>query len=89
VEVVSSGSVEKDTVKLPSLYFAAGVREYWLIDARPEEPTVEVFRRGRSAFTSVRRQAGGWLKSSVLGRSFRLMHGKDRMQRPKYSLEIR
>jgi Uma2 family endonuclease len=89
VEVVSAGSVEKDTVKLPGLYFAAGVFEYWLIDARDEQPSFELFRRGRGAFTSVRRQAGGWLKSTVLGRSFRLVSAIDRLGRPTYTLEVK
>ena len=89
LEVVSTGSVEKDTVELPRLYFAAGVREYWLIDARQEQPTFELFRRGRSAFAAVRRQAGAWLKSAVLGRSFRLVRGTDRLRRPTYTLEMK
>jgi Uma2 family endonuclease len=89
LEVVSTGSVEKDTVELPRLYFAAGVREYWLIDARQDRPSFEIFRRGRLAFAAVRRQPGGWLKSGVLGRSFRLVHGTDRLRRPKYALEVK
>lgn len=89
VEVVSAGSVEKDTVELPGLYFAAGVREYWLIDARQPEPAFDLFRRGRAAFARTRRQAGGWVRSGVLGYAFRLMHGLDRLRRPTYSLEIR
>ena len=89
VEVVSSGSVEKDTVDLPILYFAAGVREYWLIDAREGKPTFEVFRRGRHAFAAGRRQASGWLKSAVFEQSFRLVHGSDRLRRPTYTLEMK
>jgi Uma2 family endonuclease len=89
LEVVSTGSVEKDTVELPRLYFAAGVREYWLIDARRELPTFELFRRGRSAIAAMRRQSGGWLKSGVLGRSFQLLQGIDRLRRPTYSLEVK
>jgi Uma2 family endonuclease len=89
VEVVSTGSVEKDTVELPSLYFAAGVREYWLIDARGNRVEFDIFRRGRQAFTPIRRQTGGWLKSSVLGRFFRLSQSTDRLKRPTYSLEVK
>jgi Uma2 family endonuclease len=89
VEVMSSGSVEKDTVVLPGLYFAAGVREYWLIDARADRPTFDVFRRGRRAFAATRPQAGGWRKSGALGRSFRLVHGTDRLRRPTFTLEVR
>src|SRR3990172_3727392 len=34
VEIVSDSSVLKDTRRLPSLYYRAGVAEFWLIDAR-------------------------------------------------------
>jgi len=34
VEIVSPGSVRKDTVVLKPLYAQAGVSEYWIIDAR-------------------------------------------------------
>jgi Uma2 family endonuclease len=34
LEVISDSSVDKDTVKLREAYHRAGVREYWLIDAR-------------------------------------------------------
>jgi Uma2 family endonuclease len=89
VEVISSGSVEKDMVVLPGLYFAAGVSEYWLIDARETRPTFELFRRGRRAFAESRPAAAGWRKSVVLGHSFRLVHGTDRLHRPTYTLEVR
>ena len=34
VEIVSDSSVCKDTKRLPAAYFAAGVPEFWLVDAR-------------------------------------------------------
>ena len=89
VEVVSDGSVEKDTVVLPVLYFAAGVQEYWVIDARRGRPTFDVYRRGRRAFAASRRLAGGWLKSAVFDRSFRLGSGVDRHKRPTFALEVK
>ena len=36
VEIVSDSSVAKDTRRLPKAYFKAGVREFWLADARRE-----------------------------------------------------
>jgi Uma2 family endonuclease len=89
IEVVSSGSVEKDTVVLPALYFASGVREYWLIDARRAPTTLGVFRRGRQAFTALRTLAGGWVKSTVLDRTFRIVQASDRLGQPAYSLEAK
>jgi hypothetical protein len=43
LEVVSDNSVEKDTVALPPLYHAAGVEEFWRVDARGEL-VFEIFR---------------------------------------------
>jgi Uma2 family endonuclease len=34
LEVVSASSVEPDTQTLRELYWAAGIKEYWLVDAR-------------------------------------------------------
>ncbi len=72
VEVVSRSSVEKDTVLLFAAYFAAGVLEYWLIDARDEaDVRFDIYRRGTKGFTAVRK-AKGWVKSDVFDRKFRL-----------------
>jgi Uma2 family endonuclease len=40
VEIVGDSSVRKDTGRLPAAYFLAGVREFWLADARGEEPVL-------------------------------------------------
>jgi len=37
VELVGDASVGKDRRRLPPAYFAAGVTEFWLIDARGPE----------------------------------------------------
>jgi Uma2 family endonuclease len=37
VEVVSDGSVKKDTQRLPGLYARAGIPELWIADIRDEE----------------------------------------------------
>ena len=72
IEVVSDSSVEKDTEWSVEAYFDAGVPEYWLIDARDEDDiTFQILKRGRSGYVQTRR-IGGWVKSGVLGQSFRL-----------------
>src|SRR5262249_7521753 len=43
LEVLSDSSVEKDEVVLKRAYLEAGVREYWLVDAR-DELRFDVFR---------------------------------------------
>jgi Uma2 family endonuclease len=42
VEIVSDSSVGKDTRRLPEAYSRAGVREFWLADAR-NDPVVVCF----------------------------------------------
>jgi Uma2 family endonuclease len=73
VEVVSPSSVDKDYEYLLTAYFDAGVREYWLIDARKGgEVEFTIHRRSAKGFVPVRK-AKGWTKSDVFERSFRLV----------------
>jgi Uma2 family endonuclease len=88
LEVVSDSSVQKDTVRLRNLYWKAGVREYWLVDARREAPTFEILRRGEKGFVSTRKR-DGCLASVVLGMSFRLTQHTDPMGHPAFTLEMR
>jgi Uma2 family endonuclease len=76
LEVVSPSSVRKDTVVLKQAYWEAGVREYWLVDARREPLTFDIFRRTAKGYTATRKQ-DGWLKSLVFGKSFRLTQEVD------------
>src|SRR5690606_19683273 len=51
LEVVSRSSVQKDTRLLREAYHAAGIPEYWLIDARYEnEIDFQVLRRRRDGY---------------------------------------
>lgn len=89
LEVVSRSSEEKDLVVLRERYYEGGVLEYWLIDARTEDVGFELLKRGAKGFTPTRRQSGGWLKSEVFGRSFRLVRGSNQLGKPSYKLEVR
>jgi Uma2 family endonuclease len=77
VEIVSDSSVRQDTVVLPELYFVAGVKEYWLIDARRPRLSFRVFARGRKRFAAVKPNAEGYCSSQVLQGAFRLVRKKD------------
>jgi Uma2 family endonuclease len=88
LEIVSDSSVKKDTVTLRDLYWKAGIPEYWLVDARGDEPEFTVLRRGARDYASVRKQ-GGWLKSAVFGKSFRLTRQGAEDGNPEYTLEVR
>jgi Uma2 family endonuclease len=89
LEVVSKSSEEKDTVDLPDVYWRAGISEYWLVDARQDPIRFDLLRRGARGYTPTRPAAGGWRKSAVFGRSFRLVRKVDRAGNPKYILEAR
>jgi len=86
VEIVSDSSVVKDTKRLPKLYFDAGVREFWLVDARKPELSFVIYRRGRSRFTKSALNANGFQKSVVLECGYRLERQPGVSGRPKYRL---
>jgi Uma2 family endonuclease len=66
VEIVSDSSVRKDTQRLPAAYYRAGVREYWLIDARGEQLAFQIQRRGANSFEGTPNDANGFERSEVL-----------------------
>ena len=81
-------SEKKDNQTLFEAYFAAGVPEYWLVDARGKDAEFAVYRRGAKKYTKVREQ-DGWVKSAVFGKSFRLTRGSDPQGNPEFTLEVR
>jgi Uma2 family endonuclease len=88
LEVVSASSVQKDTVILRQAYWQAGIREYWLVDARQEPVRFDIFRRTARGYTTARKR-DGWLKSAVFGRSFQLTQSINALGHPEYSLAVR
>lgn len=88
LEVVSDSSVRKDTVVLAQAYDVAGIREYWLVDARRGQLTFQIYRRQARGFTPARLQ-GGWLKSAVFGKSFRLIQRTGATGHPDFRLEMK
>ena len=88
LEIVSSSSVEKDTVTLPDLYWRARISEYWLVDARSARLQFDIFRYDSEGYRAVRKQAG-WIKSQVFGRSFSLARRIDDEGNPEFSLSVR
>jgi hypothetical protein len=88
LEVVSPNSVEKDTVLLRRGYWEAGVREYWLVNARKDSLQFDILRHTTKGYRATPKQ-GGWVKSSVFGKSFRLTQAKDRLGHPEYTLAVR
>ena len=72
VEIVSDSSVDKDTRRLPEAYFKAGVREFWLADARKEPVVFQIHQPGDTGYLAVDPDTEGFQHSAVLGCSFRL-----------------
>ena len=89
VEIVSDASVKKDTRLLPAAYFKAGVREYWLADARREPLVFQVHHRGQSGFEPVEPDAHGFQQSTVFGRRFRLEGRRDAHGMPAFDLLLK
>jgi Uma2 family endonuclease len=88
IEVVSASSEDKDTEWLLKSYWEAGITEYWLVDARTQPLTFEIFRNSSRGF-SFARNSRGWIKSEVFGKSFRLNQKTNGMGHPEYTLQIR
>ncbi len=88
LEVVSTGSVRKDTVILRRAYWEAGVREYWLIDARKPPLKFDILRHTARRFV-IERKSDGWVRSAVFERAFRLTQQADALGNPQYTLEAR
>lgn len=89
IEIVSPSSEDVDTEWLMSAYHNAKIPEYWVIDARDEDHIrFDIFKRTKKEFVAVRRQSG-WVKSTVLGRSFRLVRTEGKGGYVRFTLEVR
>jgi Uma2 family endonuclease len=85
LEVVSTRSVRKDTKVLRTLYWRAGIPEYWLIDARKGRLRFDILRRTERGYSATPRKQG-WMKSKVFGRSFLLETSPDQLGHPQFFL---
>jgi Uma2 family endonuclease len=88
LEIVSAASVRKDTVLLRQAYFEAGIREYWLVDARREPIRFDILRRSTKGYTATRKR-DGWLSSVVFGQSFQFTQRRNAVGHPEYTLAVR
>ena len=88
MEIVSTSSVKKDTQILPGSYHRAGVREFWLIDARGEQVQFTIFHRHSDRYSPAISDKG-WLTSELFGQQFRLVRQRDRVGGWQYTLETR
>jgi Uma2 family endonuclease len=89
IEIVSRSSEAKDTEWAMSAYHDAGIQEYWVIDARNGgNVKFDIYKRGKKEYAATRK-SGGWVRSAVLGKSFRLTQTEDDEGEPEFTLEVR
>ena len=89
LEIVSDSSVTKDLKRLPKAYFAAGVVEFWTVDARRGACDFRIHRRGETAFERMPLSEDDFQWSDVLGRAFRLERVKQEDGNPDFLLHVR
>jgi Uma2 family endonuclease len=87
LEIVSNSSVQKDTQRLRAAYHRAGIPEYWLIDARGEAIVFQILHWRKTGYAAAPSR-GGWQRSRVFGRSFRLVREQGRRGLWTYTLEV-
>jgi Uma2 family endonuclease len=88
LEIISDSSVKKDTIRLPQLYWEAGIPEFWLVDVRRDRLSFNILCRAAKGYVAVRKKAG-WVPSAVFGSSFRLTRTTDELGHPEYTLAVR
>lgn len=69
-------------------YWQAGIREYWLVDAREEPASFVIFCRTAKSYAASRKR-DGWIKSAVLGKSFHFSQRINTLGHPEYVLAVR
>ena len=77
--------MRKDTQRLPAAYHAAGVREFWLIDARGPEVRFTIHRREASGYMPTV-SADGTCRSDLFDCNFTLVRSRNANGRFVYDL---
>lgn len=88
LEVISDSSVKKDTQLLRDAYWKAEIREYWLVDARGATPEFQILKHTSKGYSPVR-STGGWLKSAVFGKAFKLIAKANHLGHPTFDLMVK
>lgn len=89
VEIVSPESARRDIVVLRELYHAAGVSEYWRIDARGEDIVFDLLRYAPDGHQPVPPTTDGWRASAAFAHEFRLTRDRDPVNDWSYTLHAR
>lgn len=86
LEVVSDSSVAKDTQRLFHDYYAGGVREYWLVDARGDELSFQIYTRGPDQFVPAETDDAGYQHSDVFDTWYTFSRSRDQHNLWRYDL---
>lgn len=89
VECVSDSSVRKDRVRLRRLYHRAGVREYWIVDARTDAPCLDVLLHEPDGYASAPVTPDGFQRSGLLAAEVRFAERARRAGLVLYGLDVR
>lgn len=87
VEIISPSSLRKDTEVLREMYAAAGIAEYWLIDARTTSPSLQILTLKEGAYQPGSESAENQI-SQVLARQVALVQDTDPLGHPRYQFRI-
>lgn len=72
VECVSDSSTKKDKKTLRNVYHKAGVREYWIADAREEAVEFQVLHYRKDGYVAAQMDSKGFQPSEILQRRVKL-----------------
>ena len=86
VEIVSDSTEGKDTQRLPTAYWQAGVREFWLVDARRSELCFRIHHRSDADYQPAPTDDDSYQYSAVLGCWYRLERLRNDHGRLRYAL---
>ncbi len=89
VECISDSSEDKDSRRLKEAFWQAGVREYWLVDARVAPPSLTLFRHTSRGYRAVPTRHDGFTPSPVAGVAVRLVRLPARAGLVRHRLESR
>jgi Uma2 family endonuclease len=88
LEIVSKTSERKDAEILRDLYWRAGIREYWLVDARGATPRFDILSHTADGYAPAA-AAGGWVYSAVFDRELQVVRECDPLGQPQYFVNVR
>ena len=88
LEVVSRSSVKKDTQLLREAYHAAGIPEYWVINAFGPEIDFQILLRQSGGYVPAPAR-DGWSRSPLFSRDVCLTRQRGRLGYWQYTLDVR